>query len=458
MSGMSTVVAGGNFGANAKDLIKLRNDWDKLLLEAAGLIAANPPEFELRYFTDIEPLELTEENYNKGTMSFRVGAPYLMQTSGWENDKIAADLRVALESIPESKNWGAKMNGFPWTYADDIAGDNWLKWANTEKTETYPCTVTLLDANKKTIAKKPYTLYVGYDKKYADFGIYNEKTDAYSFYRSLSSRTLTASPSLTISDVPVGNADTDKIYISVENTGSKKISVLPSDGMSMNAAINAIKTGSHNGMVKIGGFIGNNGVSSIGKAVKSNKKPVALDLSELVGVTEIPFNAFYRCTSLTSMVIPDSVTRIDWGAFSGCTSLKNVTIPEGVTYIGEGAFSGCISLETMTIPDGVIEIEKRAFQGCESLKSVTIPESATYIGEGAFSVCTSLASVTIPMSVTGIGLDAFNSCKSLKKIYYAGSKEQWENIKIQRYSYGTPSTVPNKYFDRAKKQYNYKGE
>ena len=212
MSGMTTVVAGGNFGANAKNLIKLRKDWEQRLLEAAGLIAANPPEFELRYFTDVKPMELTEEDYKKGRMSFSMGAPYLKQTSGAENGKIAADLRAALERIPESKNWGDKINGFPWTYANDIKGDHWLKWAKAGKRKKFPCTVALLDANKKTIVKKSYWLYVEYDKKYADFSMLNSWSEFY--------------PWLVISGAPVDKADTDKIYISV-NTSNKKISVVP---------------------------------------------------------------------------------------------------------------------------------------------------------------------------------------------------------------------------------------
>ena len=40
MANMTTVVTSGNYGANAKNLMKLRNDWDKLLREAAELIAA----------------------------------------------------------------------------------------------------------------------------------------------------------------------------------------------------------------------------------------------------------------------------------------------------------------------------------------------------------------------------------------------------------------------------------
>ena len=57
--------------------------------------------------------------------------------------------------------------------------------------------------------------------------------------------------------------------------------------------------------------------------------------------------AFYDCTSLTSVTIPDSVTSIGNYAFYDCTSLTSVTIPDSVTSIGDIAFYGCTALKTV---------------------------------------------------------------------------------------------------------------
>ena len=55
-------------------------------------------------------------------------------------------------------------------------------------------------------------------------------------------------------------------------------------------------------------------------------------------VTSIGVDAFYGCTGLTSVTIPDSVTSIGEYAFGGCTGLTSVIIPNSVTSISEYAF------------------------------------------------------------------------------------------------------------------------
>jgi hypothetical protein len=125
---------------------------------------------------------------------------------------------------------------------------------------------------------------------------------------------------------------------------------------------------------------------------------------------------FYRCSSLTSINIPESVTSIGHDAFSGCSSLTSINIPEGVKSIGYRAFSSCSSLTNINIPEGVTSIESSAFDGCSSLTSINIPKGVTSIGHDAFSGCSSLTSINIPESVTSIGNYAFYGCSSLTSI------------------------------------------
>ena len=135
------------------------------------------------------------------------------------------------------------------------------------------------------------------------------------------------------------------------------------------------------------------GVTSIGIyafAGCSNLTSVKIPRS----VTNIYLHAFLDCNKIESLT---------WGS-SSCSpstitqyckdSLKEVYLTDGLNNISQKAFYGCSALTSVSIPNSVTYIEESAFHGCSSLTSVTIPASVTSIGDAAFRDCKKLETVT----------------------------------------------------------------
>ena len=119
----------------------------------------------------------------------------------------------------------------------------------------------------------------------------------------------------------------------------------------------------------------------------------------------------------TSFTIPDSVTIIGKSAFRGCSKLTSVIIPYGITTISDSAFYGCSGLTSIIIPDTVTTIGNEAFRGCYRLAGeLIIPNEITTIGYGTFYDCSGLTSITIHDNVTVIGDLSFYGCSGLTSI------------------------------------------
>ena len=166
---------------------------------------------------------------------------------------------------------------------------------------------------------------------------------------------------------------------------------------------------------------------------------------------------FYQDSSLTSVMISDSVSAIGVYAFSQ-SGLSSFTVAENVgpAVIFDHAFEYCTSLSSFTIPTNTVSIRTNAFFACSSLTSITIPEAVTNISIQVFDLCSHLMAIgvapensafssvggvlfnngqttvvaypegkagayVIPSGVTSITAYAFDSCYSLTEITIPGT-------------------------------------
>ena len=113
-------------------------------------------------------------------------------------------------------------------------------------------------------------------------------------------------------------------------------------------------------------------------------------------VTSVGSDAFYLCSNVQSITLPNTIRGIIDEAVFSYTDLTSITIPEGVTAIADFAFNGCENLATVIIPSSVISIGDGAFDSCISLETITLPYNGVVsVNEYSFHD-TSLTTVYVP--------------------------------------------------------------
>lgn len=123
--------------------------------------------------------------------------------------------------------------------------------------------------------------------------------------------------------------------------------------------------------------------------------------------------AFRQCSSLRHTYLPDTIESIGEYAFANCTALEEFNFPSGITKINNYTLSTCRNIKEIEIPNSVTEIGNRAFASM-GISELQIPSSVTKIGNGLCYGCSSLTYVTIPESVSDIDTDyMFYNCKNL---------------------------------------------
>ena len=226
-------------------------------------------------------------------------------------------------------------------------------------------------------------------------------------------------------------------------------------------------------------------VEGVGKYLGNSENPIhalagvtdttitAFQISDRTGL--ILDKAFYNCTKLQTVSIPDTVTSIGSYAFYNCSVLTGIDLPDDITAIWSHTFYGCKKLTKITIPQTVVQVGMNAFQLCSGLTrvdisdlgawcaidfennyanplmyakrlylngvqitrldipqgtekicsyafyngsftSVSIPDSVAELEAYAFQNCTGLTEVVVPESVSTMGSGVFSGCSALKAI------------------------------------------
>ena len=211
-------------------------------------------------------------------------------------------------------------------------------------------------------------------------------------------------------------------------------------------------------------------------------------------VTKIAEGAFYNCTSIKNLIIPDNVTNIGSFALYGCTSLENLTIPfvgasrnityerptsqnggspylfgyifgsqlldynPGSTMTSQGEKSKIINyssgykkyydsyyyipqnLNIVSITD-TAGISAYAFAHCKNIIQIVLPENLNKIGDNAFYSCNGLTAIIIPDSVIDIGAEAFAGCYTTTSYsLYPGGATLYRYTGIERITIGSGVT------------------
>lgn len=108
------------------------------------------------------------------------------------------------------------------------------------------------------------------------------------------------------------------------------------------------------------------------------------------GTKGIASGAFYNCSGLTSLTLPNSLLIIDNSAFGKCSGITgSLIIPNSVTILGDLAFANCTGFNgQLILSNSLTEIGYQTFENCSGfVGDLVIPNSVKLIKEKAFNGC-----------------------------------------------------------------------
>ena len=119
-------------------------------------------------------------------------------------------------------------------------------------------------------------------------------------------------------------------------------------------------------------------------------------------------NSMITPSTITSLVIPDSVVQVQRGGLYGCASLQTIVFSNNIIEIVGGTFKDCPLLQNVVIPDSVKKVSLDMFYYCQNLDYVVVPKTIEQIG--------------------GFGSGWNYHLNTSAKLLYKGNKNDWDMI------------------------------
>jgi len=123
-------------------------------------------------------------------------------------------------------------------------------------------------------------------------------------------------------------------------------------------------------------------------------------------------------TDLTQIYLPDSLRSIGTRAFYGAEALQDVRFPHSLEAVEEQAFAYCSALRNVNLfGSAPIPFGKETFLGCEALTKINLPQGQTILPESFAFNCSSLTETYLGNELQVIGGSAFQNCSSLSRVF-----------------------------------------
>lgn len=173
-----------------------------------------------------------------------------------------------------------------------------------------------------------------------------------------------------------------------------------------------------------------------------------LKASDLEGITEIRAYAFYNCTSLKRVELPETVETIGSYAFANCMNLEEVITTNNLKTVKEHAFYNCPNLKTMDflsietvgtfafsntgleeirLPANVSNWGSCVFQN-SSIKVMYVEEGATKIPFALLHGCGGLTEIYLPSTLQSVDTFGIGTHSSNVNVFFAGTQDQFNQI------------------------------